>query len=389
MYSKSKGVSIAIHKTIPHQVLEEWRNRDGRAILLKLIIFGKKYTFINIYLPNQNQHKVGTQILKELMEKVEGITIIGGDFNFVLDKEKDSTAPSVAQSSREKKLFLETMAKYQLTDIWRVLHPTEKDFTFHSKVHGTYHRPDFFLINQMGMEITLSTEIGSSLWSDPAPVFLVIDPLKSKSSRGNWKLNDNLLYDENCVSEIRKAITDFLHDHIKDTTSLPNQWEALKCVIQGFFIKHGARLKKLKSNRTTQLLKEIPKIETQPKQNPTREILMELTDRKTEFKTLINEQTLRIRGSNCSLYYHQGNKPGKLLARALCHRGSIMPIVKIKSEKGNMRYDPKEILKEFQTFYTKLYNIPNDGIKRDPEGFQQSIFQYVRETALPVQKRYN
>lgn len=82
MYSKSKGVSIAIHKTIPYQVQEEWRNRDGRAILLKLNIYGRKYTFINIYLPNQNQLKMGSQLISERMEKAEGITIIGGDFNF-------------------------------------------------------------------------------------------------------------------------------------------------------------------------------------------------------------------------------------------------------------------------------------------------------------------
>lgn len=60
MYSKSKGVSIAIHKTIPYQVMEEWHNRDGRAILLKLNIYGRKYTFINLYLPNQNQLKIGS-----------------------------------------------------------------------------------------------------------------------------------------------------------------------------------------------------------------------------------------------------------------------------------------------------------------------------------------
>lgn len=262
------------------------------------------------------------------------------------------------------------MAKYQLVDIWRVLHPMEKDFTFHSKVHGTYHRLDYFLINQLGMTVTSSAEIGSIIWSDRAPVFLVMDIFKDKVIRGNWKLNDNLPHDEACVTEIRRAIIHFSHDHIKDTTSLPIQWEALNCVIRGLFIKHGARLKKLKGNRMAQLLKETTKIEAQHKQNPTREILIELMELKTELQTLLNEQTLRIRDSNRSLYYQHGNKPGKLLASALRHRMNTSPIVKIKTETGDMRYDPKGILKEFQTFYTKLYNIPNHSANSDPEGFQ-------------------
>lgn len=143
------------------------------------------------------------------------------------------------------------MARCQLVDIWRVMHPLEKNFTFHSKLHGSYHRLDFFLINQKGINAITSVKIGSSIWSDHAPVFLKIDILMGESNRSNWRLNDNLLYNEVCVKEIRKAIMDFSNDHIGDNTSLPIQWEALKCVIRGLFIKHGARLKKMKNSRTT------------------------------------------------------------------------------------------------------------------------------------------
>lgn len=127
-------------------------------------------------------------------------------------------------------------------------------------------------------------------------------------------------------------------------------------------------------------------MEAQHKLNLTHEILIELTDLKTELQTLLNERKLHIRDNNRSLYYQQGNKPGKLLARALCNRGKTSPIVKIKTEAGDLRHDPKGILKKFQTFYTKLYDmiIPNYKANSDPEGFQQSMHQYIKETALPV-----
>lgn len=48
----------------------------------------------------------------------------------------------------------------------------------------------------------------------------------------------------------KMAIMNFSKDHINDTTSLPIQWAALKYVVCGLFIKHGARLKKVKGNKS-------------------------------------------------------------------------------------------------------------------------------------------
>lgn len=105
-------------------------------------------------------------------------------------------------------------------------------------------------------------------------------------------------------------------DHVNYNTSLSIQWETLNCIVKGLFIKHGARLKKAKGNRSVQLLQEIAHLKKQHKQNSAQEILIELTEKRLELRTLLNEQTLRIRDKNCTLYYQQGSKPGKLLARA-------------------------------------------------------------------------
>lgn len=168
-YSKSRGVSITIHKSIPHHIKETWSNHDGRALLLKVIIYGKNI-HINIYLPNVDQIKVGTQLLINLMERAEGV-IIGGDFNFVFDQEMDTTASSIPHLSTDEKKFRDMLEKHPLVDIWRVSHPTEKDYTFHSKVHGTYHRLDYFLINQLGMATVPSTQNKVALCGQTTPPY--------------------------------------------------------------------------------------------------------------------------------------------------------------------------------------------------------------------------
>lgn len=69
----------------------------------------------------------------------------------------DTTATPLSQKKRDKKKFIDVIEKHQLVDIWRAFHPLEGGYTFHSKVHDTYHRLDYFLTNQMGTAGTASS----------------------------------------------------------------------------------------------------------------------------------------------------------------------------------------------------------------------------------------
>lgn len=89
--------------------------------------------------------------------------------------------------------------------------------------------------------------------------------------------------------------------HETDTTTLPLQWETLKSVLWGLFIKHRTKLKADKSCKISYLLKDISALENTHKQNPTLENIILFTDKRIELQILLNEQTL---------FYQHGNKPG-------------------------------------------------------------------------------
>lgn len=58
-YSKSRGVSIAFHRKVPYQIIQKYTGNDGRSLVVKVAIYGKTYTIINLYLPNYDQIRMG------------------------------------------------------------------------------------------------------------------------------------------------------------------------------------------------------------------------------------------------------------------------------------------------------------------------------------------
>lgn len=104
-YSKSRGVSIAFHRDIPHQILQNYKGKGGRTLVIKVMIYSKIFTIINLYLPNYEQIKSGVKALSDTMEKAEGTTILGEDFNFRMDAKIDTTSTHSYRNNSQLKEF--------------------------------------------------------------------------------------------------------------------------------------------------------------------------------------------------------------------------------------------------------------------------------------------
>lgn len=86
----------------------------------------------------------------------------------VLDPAADisSGKTQIALSANNKiKPLLRNM---QLLDLWRILHPSTRDFTFYSGVHGSYSRIDYFLTSHHIMDWRPRASIGARVFSDHA-----------------------------------------------------------------------------------------------------------------------------------------------------------------------------------------------------------------------------
>lgn len=98
--------------------------------------------------------------------------IIGGDFNCYLDPVLDrlSTKPPPAITSVGT--LNDLIKTRNMVEIWRLQHPTDKEFSFYSHVHKSYTRIDYFLIASELLPSVTNSTYHNILISDHSPVSL-------------------------------------------------------------------------------------------------------------------------------------------------------------------------------------------------------------------------
>ena len=111
-------------------------------------IGGSEFTLVNLYAPNEDCPNFFKMIASLLADKAEGIILIGGDFNCILRQNVDRLPARVGPMSKKSITLHAMMDELGLVDVWRHIHPREKDYTFMSHVHGSHSRLDMLLISE-------------------------------------------------------------------------------------------------------------------------------------------------------------------------------------------------------------------------------------------------
>lgn len=198
--------------------------------------------------------------------------------------------------NRLKKIFY----AIHLVDVWRVLNPTHRDYTFYSHPRHSYTRIDLFMMPQSFLPRVVSALIGSVTFLDHVPVFMEIDLLSPIPKQWLWKLNDSLIQTIEVIEEVTREMRNFF------SSKVAMVWEAHKSYIRGILIKIGSRLKKAKTQQTVDLLDKIRSLEATHKRILAVQALTELS---APAKAVI---------AKCKrAFYEHSNKCGKLLVRAL------------------------------------------------------------------------
>ena len=87
--SNSRGVAILFNNNFEYKVIREKKERDGNFLALDLEIENNRLTLITLYGPNTDSPDFYDRIIETLGLFDNDSYIVCGDFNLVVDPEKD------------------------------------------------------------------------------------------------------------------------------------------------------------------------------------------------------------------------------------------------------------------------------------------------------------
>lgn len=142
---KRRGVAILISNCVNFRLLAEFTDKEGRYVLVKGLLDKKEVTLINVYIPPEQDNSCIREVFQLIASEASGVLICGGDWNAQMQPKLDSTNTLRRLTPRArvtKKLLMEL----GLIDVWRELHPLDKQFTFYSASQISYSRIDYFFV---------------------------------------------------------------------------------------------------------------------------------------------------------------------------------------------------------------------------------------------------
>uniref|UniRef100_A0A803SZA2 Reverse transcriptase domain-containing protein n=1 Tax=Anolis carolinensis TaxID=28377 RepID=A0A803SZA2_ANOCA len=368
---KKRGVVIYVDPKL--NAAEQFKDTEGRMIAVMIDSILGKILLCNVYMPNGPKTKF-VKALRENIEKVECDQIVlFGDFNGVLDIHKDKTKQKTNKkiSGALPKNLLLLKEEYDLVDAWRECNPEEADYTHYSSRHQTWARIDMIWVSKSILPKINNIQILPREASDHCPISMQIN---KELTTKYWRLNENLLRQEEDISKINKMTTEYFRFNDNGETSPQIVWDAYKAVARGFLIQLNSGKKKKREAEEENLKREIMRREKELKNKPrNKKLVRSLELLKKQKKSLEIENMARQLKWVKQNSFENANKPGRWLARLIRKKKQNQQITKIRIQ-DRITTIEKEIKEAFKFFYENLYK--DEGI--NPE----RVMEYLGKQKL-------
>ena len=328
---------------------------------------------ISIYGPNEDN----PQFYKDLEEQMKKLPIdnivIGGDFNFVVNRKEDSNYFH-DNNCNAREQFLNTMEKYEMVDLWRHLHPSERQYTWLKRNPIKFGRLDMFFISDHLLSHTSECRILSGYRTDHSIVSFSLKDSDDERGSYLWKFNESLLNDNDYIQVITDSVTEVVsqyaipvystsfltdpskYEQVQFTIDVGLFYETLLMMLRGATIKYSKRKARKYREKEEELIKTINSLrERMPEEMSDQNLdQLEMLERKLEELRAPKIQGFIIRsrvswhdeGERCTKYFLSLEKRNNL-------RKSISSI-KVEDKTIHRK---KDILHEFTSHYKAKYSV--------------------------------
>ena len=366
--SNKRGVAILVHKNLNFVMLKQHKDNEGRIICVEAKINGVKVNICNIYGPNKEDPDFFHKINKMMGEIDDGHTIIGGDYNQVQDGILDRTSATTS-IPRDRRAIHLMMRDLGLVDIWRLVHPRDREYTFISGVHKTQSRLDYFLISKDLVQGTVDCTIGPIALTDHATVQLGLKLGAGVVKSNRWRMNVSLLQNDIFANALEEDLKMFFDTNIGSTERIGTVWEASKAYIRGKLIAQASKKKKDSQADLVRLETQLKDAEKDLAENHDEVNLRKVCELKLKVNEIYNKKVEYAMFRLKSNFYESGEKSGKLLARQLKKQDASFLIPAVKNTNGDIMTNTKDINEVFKDFYSKLYTSEVDPSEEQYEDF--------------------
>ena len=250
--SNSRGTMIGFSKNLDLKNFYCDQDNIGRIQVISFQLEEKAFIIANLY--NNNVQSEQVETLKKLSQMIEATNtfekeiIIGGDFNFIFDKNLDAYGgmpdlklQSIAEITKIKN-------KFDLCDIYRIRNPQKKLYTYRKPNHRLLRRLDFFICSNSLRDNVLKTDVLASIDSDHSPVILKICDVDDNTRRPSfWKFPAMLAKDLEYVNKLKLLIRNTKNSLAEASHQFT--WEFVKYKIREFTIEYSKNKAKLRKIR--------------------------------------------------------------------------------------------------------------------------------------------
>jgi hypothetical protein len=155
-----------------------------------------------------------------------------------------------------------------LTDDYRLFHPTSAQYTFFSAAHGTFSKIDRSIGHKVSLSKYKTIEIIPCILSDHKALNLELNKKNSKKHANSWKLKNTLLNEQWVIDEIKEGIKRFLEVNENENMTYWNLWDTAKEVLRGKYRAMSAYIKRTERSQTNDLIIHLKLLEKQEQTNP-------------------------------------------------------------------------------------------------------------------------
>lgn len=372
--SNSRGVAILLDRKLNGTISDIATDNDGRIITVSIMIDGVEFAITSVYAPNSDDVEFFNAAFDQ-SENVNGQKIFAGDFNTVLDIDKDIKGGKGYSHLNCTNFVNQYMNDNDMLDIWRIQHPDQFSSTFVQKeglrASALMERIDYILMDSSLHQFITDTTIMPAFVSDHANPVILLRIASSPPGPGFWKLNVKLLDDEKFINNVIQKMTDTLSDVEMD---IFDRWELMKFSVKQCAIIRGSEIVKSDKNKLYALRKKLEDVTQQRDalhQN-THDFINLFNDHSDQITAISNEideiMSKRTEAAmmRCKANWYENAEKSSSYFHALEKRKfNKKTIHKIKNSKGDIVTNPKLILEVLNDYYANLFKERTSGIDLD------------------------